>query len=384
MKSIRFVILLFLLAILQIGCGKGNVKNNQVPAEEPEKTIVNENLTLMDSKALQLHEIIRFVVEDPEMGRFLSGSVSLDTSGNRVILLDQEQGRFFAYDLSGRLLFQGGGKGQGPGQFQSPTGLALLPDGSFIVIEAHPLRMSRFDSQGLFVLARDLSLGVLGQTYIPQSAVVGPNGHIYFLGLQMDGTGYSRWILDQNPDMNTSTLLFGGAHFTFDEYKRYVAHSRCAFDVSENGTLALTYRQVDRLELLLIQRDQQQICLHLASDRILKPENQLTDVSEKILQLKKEGTAQSDMLFRYQPIVRQLCFDETGRLWIRMAVSPTEDAICFMEPGSNVLCKTNLLIKATDGAMKIKNNHLCLFIPSETETDSASIRIFNIDTVPME
>jgi hypothetical protein len=67
--------------------------------------------------------------------------VALDLSGN-VYVSDRMAAKIWVFDADGRLLTPLGRAGQGPGEFEAPTGLAVGPDGRLYVRDVY--RVSRF------------------------------------------------------------------------------------------------------------------------------------------------------------------------------------------------------------------------------------------------
>ena len=70
----------------------------------------------------------------------LSG-IAVDRSGN-VYVSDFDAAKIWVFDVSGRSVSGIGRKGQGPGEFQAPTGVAVAPDGRLYVRDV--VRVSRF------------------------------------------------------------------------------------------------------------------------------------------------------------------------------------------------------------------------------------------------
>ena len=68
----------------------------------------------------------------------------------RLFVVDAGDTRVLAFQRDGSLDFAFGRKGQGPGEFQSPTGIGFLADGSLVVADQGDWTLKFFDSQGVF------------------------------------------------------------------------------------------------------------------------------------------------------------------------------------------------------------------------------------------
>lgn len=62
----------------------------------------------------------------------------------RIVVLDARYNQLRLYERDGRFIAAGGGPGGGPGEFQSPTALALQGDSTVWVLDRRAARISRF------------------------------------------------------------------------------------------------------------------------------------------------------------------------------------------------------------------------------------------------
>ncbi|MCH7565187.1 MAG: hypothetical protein IH968_15350 [Gemmatimonadetes bacterium] len=62
--------------------------------------------------------------------------ITIDRAGN-VYATDFLAGKIWVFDVGGRLIASSGRKGQGPGEFEAPTGPAVGPDGRLYVRDVH-------------------------------------------------------------------------------------------------------------------------------------------------------------------------------------------------------------------------------------------------------
>ncbi|MDZ4289909.1 MAG: peptidyl-alpha-hydroxyglycine alpha-amidating lyase family protein [Prosthecobacter sp.] len=95
--------------------------------------------------------------------------------------------RVVRFDAAGRYQFEWGGKGNGPGQFHLPHGIAIDSAGRVYVCDRENLRLQVFDAQGKFL---DQWQGLhIGKPY---GVEIGPNGHVFII----DGGGGKAVELD--------------------------------------------------------------------------------------------------------------------------------------------------------------------------------------------
>ena len=70
---------------------------------------------------------------------------------DNLYVLDRGNQRVLVFDRTGRFVRQIGKKGDGPGELQMPTGLALLPDGNLAVLDAAHRNLSLFARDGRYL-----------------------------------------------------------------------------------------------------------------------------------------------------------------------------------------------------------------------------------------
>lgn len=94
---------------------------------------------------------------------------------------DEHLGAIRRYDVNGQFIGQVGRKGEGPGEFSYPSNLRLLPDGHVAVWDPGRIRVSLFDTAGVFrdsfrpptFMIRSLNL---------EEFEIDQLGHLYVLG----------------------------------------------------------------------------------------------------------------------------------------------------------------------------------------------------------
>ena len=77
--------------------------------------------------------------------------IEVDSARSLIYVVDAGSSRVLVFDFQGKFLRAVGRKGQGPGEFATPTGLALTGDGGFAVADRDNNRVQLFGPDGVFV-----------------------------------------------------------------------------------------------------------------------------------------------------------------------------------------------------------------------------------------
>jgi len=85
--------------------------------------------------------------------------IDVDRARSLIYVVDAGSSRVLVFDDQGRFLRAVGRKGQGPGEFARPTGLALTGDGGFAVADRDNNRIQLFGPDGVFARAVPVKAG---------------------------------------------------------------------------------------------------------------------------------------------------------------------------------------------------------------------------------
>lgn len=119
---------------------------------QPSSLLAQRTVTLPErDRALQgaPEDVFRVGVEEGNETEVFSNiaGVGFDDAGN-LFVLDRDNGRILVFDASGKYVRTVGSRGQGPGEFTFPVGLAVFPDGSLAVMDLGNSGISLFDPKG--------------------------------------------------------------------------------------------------------------------------------------------------------------------------------------------------------------------------------------------
>jgi len=131
---------------------------------------------LMPARA-RAYDTVRFM--DPIKVDGMAAPVAGASSGDRLYVVDRKKAALFVLDASGKLLKTVGGSGAAPGQFRSPRGVAIGPNGDVYVADAGNNRVQIFDADGKFLDAFGEGGSEPGHLSEPRSVAVGADGRIF-------------------------------------------------------------------------------------------------------------------------------------------------------------------------------------------------------------
>lgn len=106
-------------------------------------------------------------------------AIAVDPRNGNVIVTDAHHERVVVLTPDGKFIRQFGSRGDGPGQFHRPTGLAVGPDGDIYVADYDLDRVQKFSPKGKFLLQWGSHGSGPTQFNVPEGMAVGPHGHIY-------------------------------------------------------------------------------------------------------------------------------------------------------------------------------------------------------------
>lgn len=146
-----FVILTF------FSCSNKSVQwKGQIETRDGIPYIHNPNEPISDTEILSIISDITIGqdTEEPEGITFKYllpyGCIDVDTSGN-IYVLDSGVHKVFILDSQGRYLKHFGKKGQGPGEFQTPSCMKIMPDGKINIVDNGNRKIIQFDSNGNYI-----------------------------------------------------------------------------------------------------------------------------------------------------------------------------------------------------------------------------------------
>lgn len=376
------IAVLLLLTLPHWGCnsGKKNHSLNEKDSQLAGQRVVAERVLVQGGDNIgYLRKMGSFNVENPDEGLYFSGSgPSFDISADRIVLLDAKQRKFYIVNYKGELLKTGGSHGQGPGEFQTPLSICYLDDGSFSVFEQYPSRVIHFDRNGVYEKEQPVRFGKLERTAIPRGAFWGLNKVWYIKLLEMSGDSYRQLIFALNGSLDGGTVLYKMPSYSFEDKRFSIPYTASTFDVSASGDLALTFRYVDKIELTIVHPDGTTVKLSKPFDPIPRDHEEVAEIEARLAKSSGSSVRGKDMAFRYKPSIRQLQFDDKGRLWLLSPTDTGQYAIYVLKPGENHLVKVTSPIRVKQPTFRIKSNNLVILGATPDEQSLLTAYVYKI------
>jgi DNA-binding beta-propeller fold protein YncE len=127
-----------------------------------------------------------------------------DAPRKRLLAVDTGHHRVLVYDADGRQTQVIGRHGDGPGEFNYPTHVAVAPDGTFFVTDTLNFRVQEFAADGTPIRSVGHVGQVVGSFSKPKGVALDDQGHLFVV----DGIYDVVQLFDVQGDL---LMLFGGA-----------------------------------------------------------------------------------------------------------------------------------------------------------------------------
>jgi DNA-binding beta-propeller fold protein YncE len=127
--------------------------------------------------------LLRVVAEE---GLERPSAVAYDAASDRLYVADSHAHRISVYASDGRLFRTFGGNGNGNGEFNAPTHLALMRDHSLLVTDALNFRIQAFDDAGRFLWTLGKVGDGSGDFAAPKGVAADSAGQVYVVDALFD------------------------------------------------------------------------------------------------------------------------------------------------------------------------------------------------------
>lgn len=120
------------------------------------------------------------------LGEGRPAGLAWDAGRHRLVVADVLQHRLVLLAADGRLLGEIGGRGTGPGQFNFPVDVAVMPGGGLAVLDALNFRVQLLDDDGRPVGEFGVQGDVPGCLARPRAVAADPHGNLLITDAQTD------------------------------------------------------------------------------------------------------------------------------------------------------------------------------------------------------
>lgn len=156
-------------------------------------------------KAKGLNSVLEFTLGDGSKDElFFSEGVVAIADEKHIFVLDPTNFRIVSFDSKGNTVREFGKQGQGPGEFQGITALAIDQKGRIAVFDSLQKRLNFFNSEGEFLEDIRIEQGIqhVSNPYFLS------NGHVIFMSVKTDAQFQMTYDYSlYNPDMEVADKL---------------------------------------------------------------------------------------------------------------------------------------------------------------------------------
>ncbi|MBC8180946.1 6-bladed beta-propeller [candidate division KSB1 bacterium] len=159
MKKYCFVFAIIITLIIITFSFSENIWKGEINIIDRITTIINPDKPINLIPTVKLQKVWEVGGEDPGFIFNNISTIDIDENG-RVYVVDIMESDVKVFSSSGEYLFPVGNKGQGPGEFENPRNLSILPNQQIVVIDKNYLnRFNIFNHDGEFINSFYLTLG---------------------------------------------------------------------------------------------------------------------------------------------------------------------------------------------------------------------------------
>ncbi len=148
----------------------------------------NGKIYVSDSEAKKVYVFNQDGLLETTVGKFMRPTgLAVNSLLARIYVVDTMAHQIRVYDsTSGKLLFDLGKRGEGPGEFNYPTNICLDSKGNLYVTDSMNFRVQIFDQDGDFISSFGTAGDGPGTFSKPRGIGVDSDGHIYVADAEFD------------------------------------------------------------------------------------------------------------------------------------------------------------------------------------------------------
>lgn len=300
-------------------------------------TVVSAQNTPLWGDEPTLRETLRIgSLHGPVEESFGSVVAVVPASDGTVLIADEMVPAVFRFSESGEFLESLGGPGEGPGEFRSITGLDVLPDGSFVLVDSRLSRISWLSSDWRELETRHMAGGIFSIHRIVQ---VGSDGAVFLYRplISRGGEPGERpwaWLTYPKSEERVDTLIPPAKDPSDPHYTLQTTDgSRYPFTVETLNWMT------PGGDLVWGRNDEYVLNIRKAPDSILQLRRSFERVPvqgdewRQWMGISDRMPRQRARIPNWKPVFRSLWVDMEGRIWLERYVKAVEYSQDEERPG---------------------------------------------------
>ncbi len=184
--KLNLILTIAIIFLFAVNCTKTKIAEKaewrgEIEYQNGVKVVKNPAEPVYGEILLDLEEDLSIGREDDDNYVFYGGiSIDVDDQGN-IYVLERGNCRLQKFDLTGPYLQTIGKKGQGPGEFESPSRLFLDKENNSYVSEQRKRKIHLFNSKGEFVKSILLSNTTTRFSIVPDENIFGVDAGVQYM-----------------------------------------------------------------------------------------------------------------------------------------------------------------------------------------------------------
>lgn len=348
MRYIPYRILVFLALIYSlciVGCGssdsdmtdRGSAKVDTLASGEI--AIQNAGASLWESEeGWEVLEEMRYgsgIGEDTVLFGQV-GSFDVDEQGH-LYVLDRQSQEIHIFDLGGALIRTVGGKGGGPGEFESAVSVDVSYTGEIWVVEMADGKLTVLDSEGNY--QRTWQLDTIGRFYTVYPGGFDRMGHYNALIFSQEGEDIEELLVrfdEGTTPIDTIAVPKSPVEAEFFELVSDDGRARTTLTIPNQGSFDWTFAPGGNLWTLYT--GTYELTEMTTDGKVIRRANKdfepIRVTSAELEQFRQRvswftdqgGTVDMSRIPRQKPVVESFFSDEEGNLWVLRTGTSPEDA----------------------------------------------------------
>ncbi|WP_420129368.1 hypothetical protein [Longimicrobium sp.] len=305
-------------------------------------------------------------------------SAATRLSDGRIVVLNEGNASLAAYDSRGRFLFTAGRKGQGPGEFESPTWLGRVEGDTLAVWDQRLKRLSFFSGEGTYRRAANVpdadgmfprAVGIFGD----RSLAVDPGPDVFAMmqgerGVRRDSVTLQRFAADGSRAGVLARYAGNEVHvadretgFAWNDVpfarQAYVAVAGEQLYVGDSGSGQITLYSPGGVASATLRSPMAPWRIQ-AADVAQYRERQLAQIEDAERRREMQATLDAAPVPELSPAFGGLAVDPDGNVWVQAYPRPAEEAVTWAVLGQDGAQRAEIRVPRPLRVMEVGRDYL--------------------------